>query len=90
MGLLGLDPVCHWARSKNHDPTSILKKKKKKKKKTLVSLKNKSCSLDLEQKELLVMTNRALIFLPQIIGLLALFNVEMQPKTKKGIRQKQN
>ena len=86
MGLLGLDPVCHWARSKNHDPTSILKKKKK----TLVSLKNKSCSLDLEQKELLVMTNRALIFLPQIIGLLALFNVEMQPKTKKGIRQKQN
>ena len=87
MGLLGLDPVCHWARSKNHDPTSILKKKKKK---TLVSLKNKSCSLDLEQKELLVMTNRALIFLPQIIGLLALFNVETQPKTKKGIRQKQN
>ena len=60
------------------------KKKKKKKKKTLVSLKNKSCSLDLEQKELLVMTNRALIFLPQIIGLLALFNVEMQPKTKKA------
>ena len=61
-----------------------------KKKKTLVSLKNKSCSLDLEQKELLVMTNRALIFLPQIIGLMALFIVEMQPKTKKGIRQKQN
>ena len=27
---------------------------------------------------------RTLIFLPQIIGLLTLFNVEMQPKTKKA------
>ena len=24
MGLLGLDPVCHWARSKNRDPTKTI------------------------------------------------------------------
>ena len=56
----------------------------KKKKKLSVS-KNKSCTLDLEEKELLVLPNHTLVFLQQIIGLLALFIVEMQPKTKKGI-----
>ena len=50
----------------------------------LVSPKNKSCTLDLEEKELLVLPNHTLIFLPQIIGLLALFIIEMQPKTKKA------
>ena len=50
----------------------------------LVSPKNKSCTLALEERELLVLPNHTLIFLQQIIGLLALFVVEMQPKTKKA------
>ena len=41
-----------------------------------------SCTLDLEEKELLVLPNHTLIFLPQIIGLPALFIVKIQPKTK--------
>ena len=36
-----------------------------------------------KKKKLLVLANQTLIFLPQIIGLLALFIVEMQPKTKR-------
>ena len=55
---------------------------------SLQSLKNKSCTLDLEEKELLVLPNHTLIFLPQIIGLLVLFIVEMQPKTKKAYDNK--
>ena len=57
---------------------SILQKKK------IVSPKNKSCTLDFEEKELLVLPNHALIFLPHVIGFLALFIVEMQPTTKKA------
>ena len=38
--------------------------------------------MDLEEKELPVLPNHTLIFLSQIIGLLALFIVEMQPKQK--------